>query len=206
MSGLLRKISRPGIVFLLLGILFLRECTMDTITSFKSSKNFEDVLNGDVTAGDRVEGPVLFLLDAFATEQTWTENRSNNSVTPKKNSHYYYVIPYGDAYMGLTVGTALASEAKELADQTYGYLAGGAIPSAELVMDTRIVKMTGEIKDMFEEELKDYYGFTDSEISQMTLLMAEPRSFTAVRIGCGIGAGLLLLGIFLLIRRFRKFS
>lgn len=206
MFSFMRKISRPGLVFAALGIFLLYMSVGDTITSFKSPKSFEDVLNGDAAAGDRVKGRVPFLLDAFASEQTWTENRSNNSVTPKKTSHYYYVLPFGDTYMGLTVNKDLASEAKLLTDQTYGYLSGGAYPSANLVTDTRIAKMTGELREMFEDELKEYYGFTDSGISQMTLLMAEPRAFTTIRVFCVVGVGLLLLGILLLIRRFRKFS
>lgn len=206
MFEFLRKISRPGIGFLLFGIFFLYMSAGDFVTSLKSPKDFEDVLNGEISAGDRVEGRVPYLLDAFASEQTWTENRSNNSVTPKKTSHYYYVLPFGDGYMGLTVSKDDASEAKDLTDQTYGYLAGGSYPSANLVVDTRIAKMDGELAEMFREELEEYYGFTSREIDQMELLMAEPRSFTAVRVFFIIGTVSSLLGIALLVRRFRMFA
>lgn len=205
MYELIKKISRPGLILLLIGIFLLKLSGGEIITSFKSPKSFEDVVNGDVAVGDRVQGRVPFLLDVFATEQTWTENRSTNSVTPKKTAHYYYMLPSGDGYIGLAVNSADSSDAKKLVDQTYGYISGGAMPSAKLVMDTRISKMKGELADMFKEELETY-GFTDDEISRMTLMLAEPRSFTAVRVIFFLGAGMSLLGILLLLRRFRKFS
>lgn len=52
--------------------------------SFKTAKSFDDVLSGDVSAGDHVAGRVPYLLDSFASMQTWTEDRANNSRTAKR--------------------------------------------------------------------------------------------------------------------------
>ena len=63
------------------------------------------------------------------------------------------------------------------------------------------------VAEAFREELKDYYGYTDSDINAMgDLLVVEGRSFTAVRVICGIGAALFLLGLVISIFRWRKIS
>lgn len=209
MSGFFEKISRAGLILAALGIFLLVMSVGDTVTSFKSAKSFEDVEFGEVelAAGDHVEGEVPFLFDSFAIEQTWTENKSNNSRTPKKTSRHYYVMPCGDNLAGLSVGTKNAPEASDLVDQTYGYLSGGAAPTAELTLDCRVVAMEGELVEMFREELKEYYDYTDQEIEDMgALLMVEPRDFMMVRIFCGAGAVLTLLGAGLLVGRWRKVS
>ena len=64
-----------------------------------------------------------------------------------------------------------------------------------------------ELAQLFREDLQDYYGYTDSDINAMgDLLVVEGRSFTAVRVICGIGAALFLLGLVISIFRWRKIS
>ncbi|MCI8401901.1 MAG: hypothetical protein HFI38_07410 [Lachnospiraceae bacterium] len=207
MRDLWYKISKPGLVLFLAGTALLYLSLPDTIISFKPPKSFEDVMATGGSAGDHVQGQVPFLLDSFAVEQTWTENRSNNSVTPKKNSRYYFVLPADDGYLGVSVGSSSSSEAKKLADQTYGYLSGGAMPSATLVIDGRISQMEDDLASMFRRELKNTYGLSSQEISDMgPLMMIEPRAFTTIRVFCGAGAILFLTGIFLLTRYWREMN
>lgn len=68
--------------------------------SFKTAKSCEDVLAGDVSAGDHAAGRVLYLLDSFTSMQTWTENRTNNSRTPKKPPPDTTSCPAGGAAWG----------------------------------------------------------------------------------------------------------
>lgn len=189
----------------ILGIALFCVSLGDTIISLKSPKSFDDVLAGDVAAGDHISGQVSFLLDSFASEQTWTENRSTGSVTPKKTSRRYYVLPAGEGYMGLSIGGTSMSDAEKLVDQTYGWLSGGALPTVELTADCRVVKMDQELAEMFVQEMEEYYGFSSQEIDDMgTILMAEPRSFRTIQVFCGIGGAMFLLGTLLLVRRWRK--
>lgn len=205
--SVLGKISRAGVLLSLIGVVLLVFSLGDTITSFKPAKSFDDVLEEGVKAGDHVSGEVPYLLDAFANLQTWTENRSNNSRTPAKTSAYYYVLPAGDWYVGLHIGSANIPTANDLVDETYGYLNGGAEPTTSLELDARVVAMEEELVDLFYDEMRDYYGFTDQDIEDMGApLMVEPRAFTVVRVFCGVGLGFLLVGIILLVRRWKKIS
>lgn len=205
MGRFLNKLSGVGLLLTLVGALLLGVSLRDTVISLKAAKSFDDVLAGDVASGDHVSGRVPYLLDSFATMQTWTEDRANNSRTPKKTSSRYYVLPGGNGYLGLTVHSSAFSPANKLADQTYGYLSGGAAPTAELELDTRVIPMKEELAEMFRQELRDSYGFSDADIDAMgPLLMAEPRAFGTIRIFCGVGAAAFLLGAVLLIRHWRK--
>ena len=48
---------------------------------------------------------------------------------------------------------------------------------------------------------------TDQDLEELgTPLLIEPRAFTTIRVFCGAGAGLLLLGVLLLVLRWRKVS
>lgn len=200
------RISRPGLVCVLLGALLLYLSAADTLTSFRAPKSFEDVIAGDVAVGDRIEGQVPFLFDSFALEQTWTENRSTGSVTPNKNSRYYYVLPTKEGYVGLAIGSASAAEARKLVDQSYGYLAGGKAPSAEVLIEARAARMSEELAAMFRKELMSSYGLSEREAEALGApILIEPRSFTAVRIFCAAGVVLAVGGGMLLWRRWRRF-
>lgn len=204
-----QKISRGGLILAAIGIFLLVVSVPDVLVSFKAAKSFEDAMMGnvEVAAGDHMEGQVPMLLDYFAVEQTRTENKSNNSVTPWKTSRRYYVMPCGDRLVGLAVGSSSISAANDLVDQTYGAFSGGAAPTAELIMDCRVTEMDEELAEMFRDELRDYYEFTDQDIEDMgALLMVEGRAFTTIRVFCGVGAGFTALGLLLLALRWRKFS
>lgn len=205
MGRFLNRISAKGLLLLVIGIGLLAVSLGDTVTSFKPARSFEDVLAEGASAGDHVAGRVPCLLDSFATLETWTENRSNNSRTPAKTSSRYYVFPSSECFYGLTVHSSGFSAAGKLVDQTYGALSGGAEPTAELELDVRAAKMDEELAELFREELRDYYSLTDAQIDAMgTPLMLEPRAFGTIRVFCGAGAALALLGAVLLVLRWKK--
>lgn len=207
LGRLFNKISGAGLILALIGAVLLAASLRDTVISFKAAKSFDDVLSGDVAAGDHVAGRVPYLLDSFASMQTWTEDRTNNSRTPKKTSSQYYILPGGRGYLGLTVHSSNFSPAKKLVDQTYGYLSGGAAPTAELELDTRVVEMDQELAGMFRTTLREEYGFADTDIDTIEpFLMAEPRAFGTIRVFCGVGTALFLLGVVLLVRCWHKAS
>lgn len=201
------KLSRTGLLMILIGAAFVAFAFQDTVTSLKAPKSFDDVMETGAAAGDHVSGKIPYLLDAFASMETWTEDRSNNSRTPKKTSARYYVLPAGDDFIGLKVSSDNFSKASDLVDQTYGFFAGAGEPTVELVMDARVAVMEEDLAQLFREDLQDYYGYTDGDINAMgDLLVVEGRSFTAVRVICGIGAALFLLGLVISVLRWRKIS
>lgn len=203
----MKKISRAGLILFILGVACLWISLGDTITSFKQAKDFEDLLDAGAVPGDHVSGDVIFLLDPFASKQTWTENSKTGSTTPKKTSSQYYVVPGGEGYMGLTVNSKDFSAADKLVDQTYDYLSGGDVPAQELTIDARVVVMDEELAEMFRDEMKEYYGYTDQELDDMgPILMVEPRAFATIRAFCGVGAALLIVGVVVLVLRWRKVS
>lgn len=209
MGSFMQKISRAGLVLVLIGAALLWISLGDTIISFKEAKSFEDILDDGigVAAGDHVEGQVIFLLDPFASMQTWTENSKTGSTTPKKTSSQYYVVPVNAGYAGLTVNSKDFSVANKLVDQTYDYLTDGTMPTAELITDARVVVMDEELTGMFREEMKEYYGYTDQDLDDMgPILMVEPRDFNTIRIFCGAGAAFLLVGVAVLALHWRKVS
>lgn len=207
MGSFMSKISRTGLILALIGIGLLCFSLGDTIISLKPARSFDEAWEEGVKAGDHVAGQVPVLGDGFADLQTWTENRSNNSRTPAKTSAVYYVFPAGEGVVGLRVGSKSIAAANDLVDETYGWLNGGAEPSTELVLDARVTGMDEELTDLFRGELKEYYGYTDQDLEALGApLLIEPRAFTTIRVFCGVGAGLFLLGAALLVLRWRKVS
>lgn len=204
----LNKISRAGIILLAVGIGLLCVSAGDTITSFKTPLSVEDLMDDvGVKPGDHVQGKVPLLLDSFAIEQTWTENKSTNSRTAKKTSHGYYVMVCWDGNMALSVGSADISAAESLVDQTYGYMESGNPPVSSLEIDGRVVKMSDDLAELYRDEMLSYYNYTEAELAEMgTLLLVEGRAFTVIRIFCAVGAVFLIVGLILLINKWRKAS
>lgn len=207
MGNIMRKISRAGLVLLLIGVGLMAVSLGDTITSFKEARSFEDVLENGAAPGDHVAGRVPYLLDVFATMQTYTENTKTGATTPKKTSFQYYVLPGGEGYLGLSVGSQRIAQADKLVDQTYDYLMGGDAPTAELTTDARVAVMDEELAKMFRDEMKEYYGYTDQDLEDMgPILMVEGRAFGTIRVFCAVGGALFLIGVVVLALRWRKVS
>lgn len=207
MSKFFQKISRAGLVLALIGGVLLGVSVGDTVTSFKPARSFEDVLESGAAPGDHVAGQVPFLLDSFASMQTWTENSQTHSTTPKKTSSRYYVLPGGEGFLGLTVHAKSSTSRRPWWTRPMTIWRAAICPASQLTLDARVAAMDEELAEMFRDEMREYYDYTDQELEAMgTILMVEPRDFTAVRIFCGVGAVSLLLGAALLVLRWKKES
>ncbi|MCI8915882.1 MAG: hypothetical protein HFF26_04325 [Oscillospiraceae bacterium] len=208
MGNLMAKISRVGLILILIGGLMLWPSLQDTITSFQAPKSFEDVLEEGAVPGEHVSGRVPYLLDTFASMETWTENSRTHATTSKRTSFRYYVLPGGEGYLGLSVASHSFSSANSLVEQTYAcLLENGEEPTAELIVDARVVEMEEELAQLFREDLQDYYGYTDQDLEAMgTPLLVEPRAFGTIRAFCGVGIALILAGIAALVIRWVRVS
>lgn len=206
MDYFLERISRAGLILLVIGAVLVGASLRDTVTSFQEPKTFEEVLEQGAAPGDRVAGRVPYLLDVFADMQTWTENTKTHAVSGKRTTFRYYVLPAGEGYMGLAVSAKNFDTANTLVDQTYSYLLeGGGAPTAELTADARVAVMKKELVELFRQDLREYYGYTDQDLEALgTPLMVEPRAFHTVRIFCGLGAAVFLAGALVLILHWRK--
>ncbi len=193
LKRILRTLSLQKILLAAIGIYMIYFSAGDMITFIKPAKDFEDVLAGDVSVGDHIDGDVLYLLDYFSTEESWTEN-SNGSVTPRETSAYYYIVPGSTSYLGLKVKSSDRSAAASVANETYSYLSGASqAPSATFSYSGKVIRMEDEypkLVDSFENTLESY-GYLPDEIDAMgEPLLIVPRAFGAV---CGIFAvGLIL--------------
>lgn len=208
MGNLMAKISRVGLILILIGGLMLWPSLQDTITSFQAPKSFEDVLEEGAVPGEHVSGRVPYLLDTFASMETWTENSRTHATTSKRTSFRYYVLPGGEGYLGLSVASHSFSSANSLVEQTYAcLLEDGGEPTAELIVDARVVEMEEELAQLFREDLQDYYGYTDQDLEAMGApLLVEPRAFGTIRAFCGVGIALILAGAAALVIRWVRVS
>lgn len=208
MGNLMAKISRVGLILILIGGLMLWPSLQDTITSFQAPKSFEDVLEEGAVPGEHVSGRVPYLLDTFASMETWTENSRTHATTSKRTSFRYYVLPGGEGYLGLSVASHSFSSANSLVEQTYAcLLENGEEPTAELIVDARVVEMEEELAQLFREDLQDYYGYTDQDLEAMGApLLVEPRAFGTIRAFCGVGIVLILAGAAALVIRWVRVS
>ncbi len=208
MGNLMAKISRVGLILILIGGLMLWPSLQDTITSFQAPKSFEDVLEEGAVPGEHVSGRVPYLLDTFASMETWTENSRTHATTSKRTSFRYYVLPGGEGYLGLSVASHSFSSANSLVEQTYAcLLEDGGEPTAELIVDARVVEMEEELAQLFREDLQDYYGYTDQDLEAMGApLLVEPRAFGTIRAFCGVGIVLILAGAAALVIRWVRVS
>ena len=195
LKRIIRTLNLAKIICAALGIYLIYSSVGDVITFLKPVKDFEDVLTGQVSVGDHIDGNVLYLLDYFSTEQSWTEN-SNGSVTPKETSAYYYIVPGNGIYLGLKVLARDQSEARTLADETYAYLSGAdAQPDAQLPYVGKVVPMASEYPEMveaFQQEL-GAYGYLAQEIYDMgEPMLIVTRAYTSILVMFGIGVVVLL--------------
>ena len=143
-------------------------------------------------------------MDYFASESTYTQ-RSDGSRSGDKANGNYYLIPTETGYIGLKSRQVDVADMNKLSDETYDFLLGnGAEPATKIFMQGTVEVMEDELVRYYEEYLMDM-GYTKSEIDDMgDALVIQYRSFTAVRVLFCIGLVIGLLGIFLLVRRYKR--
>ena len=155
--------------------------------------------------GERICGDVLYALDYFATEQTWTEYDSGGR-SPKKTSAYYYIVPAGEGYAAIRISAANASGMAQLSNETYDYLMGNGSPTASVPFDGRIKSLEKEEPDLvsYYRDALEEFGYSGSDIDAMGQpMLLIPRAYGVIRAFCAVGAALVLLDVFLIARAFR---
>ena len=73
----------------------------DFVISIKPAVSFEDMLDGkEVQVGSRVAGEVVFAMDYFASESTYTRYEDGSRSGSRKSGNYY-LIPTAEGYIAL---------------------------------------------------------------------------------------------------------
>ena len=192
------------IILILIGGVMVFSAGGDFIVSFKPAVSFQDMLDGkEVKAGSHVAGDVVYVLDYFASESTYTQ-RSDGSRSGDKANGNYYLIPTESGFIGLKSRQVDVADMNKLTDETYDFLVDGTEPTTKIYMQGTVEVMEDELVQYYEEYLMDM-GYAKSEIDDMgEALVIQIRSFTAVRVLFGIGLVLVLLGVFFIVRRYKR--
>lgn len=207
MKKILASLNRLNLSLLILGIVAISMFFSAFVTSFYPAISFEDLLDGvEIKAGSHIEGNVILSFSPFASETTETKNNSG-SVTSKKASGNYYVIPMAnDVFIGLKTNQEHVFDMDRLVDETYAYIDGGAEPTAKVFIQGMVKPMDEELVKYFREYMLNS-DFTEAEIDSMGQPMfIEYTSFGDARIIFVIGVVLILTGIGLIYMKYRKIS
>lgn len=200
----LHGFGRDILILLVFGGVLVFQTAGDMVVSLKPAISFEDMLDGaQVKAGSHVTGNVVFALDYFASETTYTRYNDGSRSGDRKSGNYY-LIPTAEGYIGLKSREADVSALNKLSDETYEYLFSGTEPVTEIFMQGTVKVMEDDLVKYYREYLQDM-DYTDEEIDAMgTPLVIQYVSFGAVRVMFLIGVALLVLTFVILWRRYQK--
>ena len=205
-GDLIRSLNMAVIMLLLGGGIILYSAVPDLIVSFKPAISFEELMEEDgreLKEGSHVSGKVVYALDYFASESSYTK-RSDGSRSGSRKSGNYYLIPSANGYFALKCPQADVEALDQLSEETFSYLSSGAEPSTEFFTEGRAELLEGNLVSYYEEYLREL-GYTEDEIRELgDPLVIRYVNFTAVRVMTGIGIVLLLLGLWLLCRGYRR--
>lgn len=207
MKKIFASLNRLNLGFLILGITLMSMFFSEFVSSFYPVISFEDLLDGvEIKKGSHVEGNVLMAFEPFASETTYTKNKSGQTTSTKASGNYY-VIPMGyDNFIGLKTNQSHVSAMNRLVNETYNFFDGGLEPTTEVFIQGMVKKMDKELVRHFRNYMIQS-DFTEEEINAMgTPLYINYTSFKNVRISFTIGVALTLAGIGLIFMKFRKLS
>lgn len=201
---ILRAFQMDVLVLLIFGGTLIRLSSADMFVSLKPSISFEQMLNGsEVKAGDCVAGNVLYALDSFAAQSTYTR-RSDGSRSGSRNSGKYYLIPTSSGYVGLKSRQSDVEALDTLSEETFQYLETGSEPTTTLFMQGSVKVMEDSLVKYYTEYLEDL-GYTEAEIQSMgEPLVIQYTNFTAVRIMFAAGIVLIVLAFLLLRLKYKR--
>lgn len=186
--------SKGVLILLVFGSVFTLLFGAWGIPALKQPKDFEYLLENDISAGMHIKGEVLYAYECFANEETYSK-RSDGSRSKGRISSYYYAIPVKDGLIALKVPAEDYKNMENLLKETVAYLEGKAEPSTRVMVDGCVRKM-GSGKKLFTEYLKSY-GYTQEEIADMGdfLIIEQPASMQEMVVSFLIGVGLILLAV-----------
>lgn len=204
-GNLIRSLNTGVLALLAFGGMLLYMCAADLVVSFKPAVSFEELLEEgkELKPGSHVEGNVVYALDYFASESTYTK-RSDGSRSGSRKSGNYYMIPAATGCFALKCRQADVDALNSLSEETFDYMMSGTEPSTEIFVEGKAELLEGNLAGFYKEYLGEL-GYTEAEIQQM----GEPLvvcyvNFMAVRIGFVLGLVLVLLGLLLLRAGYRR--
>lgn len=206
MNRLFKSLSKGVFIFVVMGGLLMYFSADMVITSLKPEHDFVELMEEEAEEGMHIKGEVQYVFDCFAYEETWRESSRYDFSTAAETSHYYYIIPgNGDKYMGLEVLVDGKEDMDKLSEETYRYLSGGEAPVTKITVEGRITRMDDEMSALFKEYLQEM-GYADNEIASMGefFYVQQPASMRTVQGLFGAGALLVLIGILIFIKNFKR--
>lgn len=203
-GNIFRSLSTGVLMLLGIGGMLLYMTASDLVVSFKPSISFEDMLDGkEVKTGSHVKGNVVYVFDSFASESTYTRYKDGSRSGSRKSGNYYLIPAGEEKFLALKSRQADVEALDQLIDETMNYMTTGEEPSTEFFMEGHVEKLEGKPLDYYKEYLIEG-GFTEEEVEAMgEPLVVEFISFTAVRVMFVIGLLLVVLSVFLFMRRYR---
>ena len=198
---LFRCMGRGTWMLIGVGATLLYLTAADFVISIKPAVSFEDMLDGkEVKVGSRVAGEVVFAMDYFASESTYTRYEDGSRSGSRKSGNYY-LIPIANGYIGLKCRQADVADLDKLSEETFTLLQTGTEPTTTVFMEGNVEVLEGKVATYYQEYLEEL-GYTKAEIEAFgTPLVIRYVSFNAVRIMFLIGVVLVILGLFIMIRR-----
>lgn len=194
--------GKDVLILLVMGGVLLYQSAPNFLVSFKPAVSFADMLDGkEVREGMYVKGDVIYVLDYFASESTYTQ-RQDGSRSGSKASGNYYLIPTAEGFIGLKSRQADVSVLDTITEETFSYMETGVEPTTTFYMEGSVEAMEGNLVNYYKEYLTDM-GYTESEITAFgDPLVIRYVSFVAVRIMFAIGLVLVALAVLILYRRY----
>ncbi len=201
---LVRSFSTNILILMVIGGVMLFQSAGHMLVSLKPAVSFQEILDGEeVKAGSHVKGDIVYVLDYFATESTYTQ-RSDGSRSGDKANGKYYLLPTAEGYIGYKCRQADVAQMEKISEETYEFLMGGAEPTTTFQAEGGVEVMEPELEKYYREYLVDM-GYSESEIDEMgEPLVIKYVSFTAVRVIFFLGLAVVVLAIFLVVRRYTR--
>ncbi len=201
---LFRCMGRGTWMLIGVGATLLYLTAADFVISIKPAVSFEDMLDGkEVKVGSRVAGEVVFAMDYFASESTYTRYEDGSRSGSRKSGNYY-LIPTAEGYIALKSRQADVSALDALSEETFEYMNNGPEPSTAIHMQGKVERMEGTLAGYYEEYLEEL-GYSEAEIDAFgEPLVIRYLNFIAVQSMFAAALLILFLDIFFLQRRYRR--
>ncbi len=205
-----------ALMLAVIGVVFLWRVVPEAVARMQSPLDIAEAVEADLAPGKHVKGDLYAILDSFASEETWTENK-DGSRTAKKTSKIYYIFPVGEeSYIGLECYNKDKAAHEALNDATLDWLAGNTeyIEGDMVPFDGRVVKMEDELYQYMVEWFQDvgYFdgveGFsavaTEDEIKQYVLPYMLAPFAPGLDTMLIIGGVILLIAVIVLVVTLQK--
>ncbi len=146
----LEGFGKGTLLMLFVGGIMLYQTTSEFLVSLKPAISFADMLEeGTVLRpGDHVGGEVVYALDYFATESTYTRY-SDGSRSGDRKAGRYYLIPTASGFVGLKSREQDVAALDTLSEETFTYLESGAEPSTQIYTEGIVQVMEGDEAGFF---------------------------------------------------------